>query len=280
MTLGRSRRKVLVIDSGRPCNTWSPQAHNVITLDGKIPPDILRTAKEEVLRYDTVSFVQGTATAVERTEDGFDILTDVGDRYKGRLLLFATGVSDRLPDTPGLEACWGVSLLHCPYCHGYEVRDRPIGILGSGEYGFEFARLLYQWSKNITVFTNGEHLFTTEQFRALSRKGIRIMGKKIERVQHKRGQIEAIHFDDTTHTAVSALFTKPLSVQHCSLPAALDCETDAAGLLKLDMFGRTTQPGVYAAGDNSNPFRSISAAMAAGTKAAAVMNRDLVTLTF
>ncbi|MES1223024.1 MAG: NAD(P)/FAD-dependent oxidoreductase, partial [Bacteroidota bacterium] len=142
MALGRALRKVLVIDSGKPSNRQTPYSHNFITQDGKPPQEIAAIAKQQVAKYDTVEFLNGLATTGVKTENGVEIRTGADEIFTAKKLVFATGIKDIMQDIPGYAECWGISVLHCPYCHGYEVKDQPTGILGNGEYGFEFSALI------------------------------------------------------------------------------------------------------------------------------------------
>lgn len=147
MALGRSLRHVLVIDSGQPCNKQTPHSHNFITQDGQTPGQIVKIAKEQVLKYKTVKFQNGVVISAEKIEKGFEISTQSGEQFIARKLLFATGVQDQMPSIPGFAACWGISILHCPYCHGYEVKDNKIGLLGNGDVGFGFCQLLNNFAQ-------------------------------------------------------------------------------------------------------------------------------------
>ena len=123
MALGRALRQVLIIDSGKPCNRQTPYSHNFITQDGKTPEEIATLARQQVEKYDTVTFFNGLATNGAKTENGFEIQTASGETFSAKKLIFATGIKDIMPDIEGYAECWGISVLHCPYCHGYEVRN-------------------------------------------------------------------------------------------------------------------------------------------------------------
>lgn len=142
MALGRALRKVLIIDSGKPCNRQTPHSHNFLTQDGKSPKEIAALAKGQVEQYKTVQFFNGLATTGLKTNNGFEIYTDTGKQFTARKVIFATGIHDIMPDIPGFAESWGISVLHCPYCHGYEVKHLATGILGNGNYGFEFSTLI------------------------------------------------------------------------------------------------------------------------------------------
>lgn len=276
MTLGRSLRKVLVIDSGQPCNRQTPHAHNFITHDGESPLGIRQKAKAEVLAYPSVHFRDGTVTLVSRTQEGFDLVTETGELFTSKKLLFATGVVDLFPDLKGFAECWGISVLHCPYCHGYEVHHQPIGGLANGEFAFEAIKILSNWSADVSLFTNGKATLSEEHTQILNDRGINIIEKEIDSIVHQSGKIEYLLFKDGSNYPLTALFAKPAFKQHCTIPESLGCELNEYGLLKVDDFQRTTIDGVYAAGDNCSLLRWLSLATAQGTKAGAFINKALI----
>lgn len=139
MALGRSLRNVLVIDSNSPCNKQTPYSHNFITQDGKKPAEITQLAREQVLNYETVQFVHGRAVSGKIIDDGFSIQMQSGDEYKSKKLIFATGIKDLMPDIRGFEDCWGISAIHCPYCHGYELRGTETALMANGEKAYHLA---------------------------------------------------------------------------------------------------------------------------------------------
>ena len=160
MSLGRSLRQVLVIDSGLPCNRQTPHSHNFITQDGEVPAVISAKAKLQVDFYKTVQFFNGLAIQAIKTNDGFEIKTDSGEAFTSKKVLFATGVKDLLPEIKGLAECWGISVLHCPYCHGYEVKTEKTAIIANGEMAFEYAKLISNWTKDLRLLTNGKSALT------------------------------------------------------------------------------------------------------------------------
>jgi thioredoxin reductase len=276
MTLGRAIRHVLVIDGGKPCNRTAPQAHNFITHDGKKPGDISSEAREQVLSYPTISFLDDVVTGTVKNESSFDVRTESGKTFNARKLLFATGINDLMPQYPGFKECWGVSILHCPYCHGYEVRHTRTGTIGNGHIAFEFARHLSNWTKELVVLTNGPSTFTKDEYDKLTGHNIVIIEKEIDHVKHANGQLEEIIFKDQSSERLKALYAKPDFKQHCDLPQELRCELNQHGLLTVDNFQRTTMPGVYAAGDNCSMGRSIAVAVSAGNVAGIFLNNELI----
>ena len=276
MSLGRSLRKVLVIDSGQPCNRQTPYSHNFLTRDGEMPSHIAEVGKKQVMKYDSVDFIHGTAVKGKKEGTLFVIEVETGITYRSRKLLFASGIKDMLPDIQGLSDCWGISLLHCPYCHGYEVHNTRLGLLGNGDTGFELAKLISNWSRELILLTNGVSALTTEQRKKLQDHGIGINEKEISHVNQHDGYVEQIVFRDGTTESLHTIFARVPFEQHCKIPVALGCELTAQGFLKIDDFQHTTVDGIYAAGDNTTFLRAVAAAVAAGNKAGASINKELI----
>lgn len=276
MALGRALRSVLVIDSGSPCNKQTPHSHNFITQDGEAPHAIADKAREQVAKYDTVTFYSGLAVHGKKTDSRFDIITETGTVFTAKKLVFATGVKDVMPDIKGAGACWGISMIHCPYCHGYEVRNEKTGILANGEMGFEFSKLIQNWTKELTLFTNGKSTLTAEQTDKLKEHGIDLIETGIEAFEHTNGCLEQVLLEDGSAVKLKAMYAKLPFVQHSDIPELLGCAITEPGLIEIDSFQKTTIPGVYACGDNVTPMRSVSNAVAMGSLAGAMLNRELV----
>ncbi|MGH1334915.1 MAG: NAD(P)/FAD-dependent oxidoreductase [Aureispira sp.] len=272
MTLGRSMRQVLVIDTNKACNRFAPHSHNFITQDGQAPAAIAQAARVQVLAYPTVELVQGLAVAARGADGAFEIEIETGLVYKAKKLLFTTGLRDLLPAIEGLKECWGKSVIHCPYCHGYEVRGVPTGILMNDERVIDVARLIGHWSTDLTIYTNGIAQFDLAQLPPT----VRVFEAPIHALVHQEGQLEAITFENGESCGVEALYYRPVSEQHCSLPEKLGCTLTEAGHLEVDVFQQTTVAGILAAGDCATYFRAVSVAVAEGTKAGATLNRQLL----
>lgn len=275
MSLGRSMRKVLVIDSGKPCNIQTPHSHNFITHDGKAPHEIAMLAKQEVQQYDTVQFHNAVAVAGIKTDSGFEIETDGGHKFTAERLIFATGVRDILPDIKGLAACWGITVIHCPYCHGYEFRGKETAILAKGERAMHMARMVSNLTGKLSIIAPGLAEFTDEQKAKLHSKNISLSDAAIVEVVHENGILKHIVFGDGSTKQVDALYVAPAFVQHCDIPEKLGCELTEPGYLKVDQFQKTTVPGVYACGDNIAAMRSVANAVAQGNLTGAMVNMDL-----
>ncbi|GGB95894.1 NAD(P)/FAD-dependent oxidoreductase [Dyadobacter sediminis] len=276
MSLGRSLRQTLVIDSGKPCNAQTPHSHNFLTHDGETPKQIAASGKLQVEKYPTVHFYDGKAVTGTKTENGFEITTSANKRFTSRKLIFTTGLKDRMPELEGFADCWGISILHCPYCHGYEVRNEKTGIIGNGDAGFETAKMILNWTKDLTIFTNGKSTFTQQQAEKLTEHGIGMVEKEIAALSHDKGKIRRIVFKDNSEAAVSAIYARPPFAQHCDIPEQLGCKLSENGLLQVDMFQQTTVPGIYAAGDNSSFGRAVSVSVSSGAMAGAFVNKALI----
>lgn len=276
MALGRSLRKVLIIDSGKPCNSQTPHSHNFLTQDGVEPKEIAAQAKKQTLKYSTIRYISGIASQSYKEGEFFRIRLETGAYFTSRKLLFATGVKDILPLINGFAECWGISVLHCPYCHGYEVSNTRIGLLGNGDLAFELTRLLSNWSKDLVLFTNGTSTLTNEQKSKLEAHQITIIEDEIKEINHKQGYIEQLVFQNGKTEKINVMFARGSFKQHCDIPFELGCELTEHGYIKIDDFQRTSISGVYAAGDNTTMFRAVSAAVAAGTKAGALINKELI----
>lgn len=276
MALGRALKQVLIIDSGKPCNRQTPHSHNFITQDGETPSAIATLAKQQVEKYDTVKFFNGLALKGTKTEYGFEIQTDGEEIFNAKKIIFATGIKDNMPDIDGFEACWGISVIHCPYCHGYEVRNEKTGIIGNGEYGYEFATLISNWTKDLTLFTNGISTLTTEQTSKLERHHLNIVEKEIEKLEHVDGHLKNIIFKDGTKANLKATYARSPFEQHCPIPEAMGCELTDDGYLKIDHLHKTTITGLFACGDNVTRIRTVANAVAMGTTTGMMVNKELI----
>jgi thioredoxin reductase len=280
MALGRALRKVLIIDSGAPCNRQTPYSHNFLTQDGKSPAEIRELAFQQVQKYHTVQFFNGVAKKGDRTETGFSISLESGETFLSRKLIFATGIKDILPEIPGYTECWGISVLHCPYCHGYEVRNEKTGILANGDSAYEFAALLSNWTKSLTIYTNGRATFTNSQRSKFATRRIKVVEGEIERLEHSNGHLHQIIFKDTSVEPIKVLYGRHPFVQHCEIPQSLGCELNSEGYVMVDLVQKATVYGVFSCGDNSTRMRTVANAVASGTTAGMMANKELIEESF
>ena len=280
MALGRSMRQVLIIDSGKACNKQTTQSHNFLTNDGESPATITLKAKAQVLKYPTVQLINDTAIAANKVEYGFEIKTASTEIYSTEKIIFATGVLDVMPDIKGFAACWGISVLHCPYCHGYEVKNKPMGIIANGDMAFEMCKLIQHWSKQLTLFCNGKSTLNAEQHQLLLTHNIKVVETEIANLENDKGYVKQIVFKDGSLQCVSAIFTRVDFEQHCSLPKLLGCAINEQGFIQVDAFQKTTLAGVYAVGDCTTMMRAVSYAVGMGTVAGTMVNKELINENF
>ncbi len=275
MSLGRSLRKVLVIDSGLPCNRQTPYSHNFITQDGEAPLAISKKAREQVMKYPTVHFLDDLAIDATKTAEGFAVTTKSGDRFVGSKLIVATGIKDELPAISGVAECWGISVIHCPYCHGYEFRNQQTGILANGDRAFHLASLVSNLTSDLTIMTSGTPTFTPDQLARLGQRAIQIIETEVIEFKHHGGHLEGVVFKDNHVAPFHAVYAAIPFVQHSGIPEALGCMLTEQGHIKVDHFQQTTVEGVYACGDNTSPMRSVANAVAAGNFTGAMVNKVL-----
>ena len=276
MALGRALRKVLVIDSGNPCNQQTPHSHNFLTNDGKTPKEITGIACQQVQQYKTVDFLSAFVTSGRKTESGFVVETESNETFAAKKLVFATGIKDSMPDRPGFAECWGISVLHCPYCHGYEVRQQKTVILANGNDAVELATLISNWTDDLTVYTNGKSTLSEQQEQKLQQHNIHINENKIEKLEHRNGYVERILLKDGFNATVKAIYARLPFVQHSTVPQMLGCELTPEGYIKTDPAQRTTVPGIFACGDNTTRMRTVANAVAMGTTTGMMLNKELI----
>jgi len=280
LTLGRATRNVLIIDAGEPCNWQTPQSHNFLTHDGDQPAMITKAAKAEVLKYPTVRFLKEMAVSGVRIDEGFSISLENGASFTARKVLLATGLKDVLPAIKGFHECWGISVIHCPYCHGYEVRDEKIGLLMNGDHAYDMAKNLHLWNNDLSILTNGKSQFTVEQTEKLKAKSITILEEEIIEIEHVDGELKQIVFENGEKLALKAIYARAEVVQHNHLFRDLGCELTELNTIKVNEQQQTTAKGVYAAGDCATMFRSLSIVTAAGTMAAVMLNKEMISEDF
>lgn len=276
LALGRSLRKVLIIDNWEPCNKKAPHSHNFLTNDGEKPTAIAFKARQELAFYETVKLIADTVLKVIKKGDEFEVVTADAQTLGTQKVLFATGLKDIMPAIPGFAECWGTSIIHCPYCHGYEVYQEKLAVFGNGDDGFEFAKLIHNWSKDLTLFTNGASTLNHEQEQKLQEHGIGIVQTTIAGLDCVNNQVRAIQLSDGTEHIIQTIFARVPFEQHTNIPQSLGCALTISGHIATDNFCATTIPGVYAAGDNTSPLRGVANAVANGTMAGVFINKALI----
>jgi thioredoxin reductase len=278
LMLARSRRSVIVLDGGAPRNAPAPHMHGVLGRDGWSPLDLVATGREEVARYGA-TIERQQAVAVRRQGTAFAVTLGNDDVLTARRLLFAGGLRDELPAIPGLAEHWGAGVAHCPYCDGWEVRDGHLAVLATGAASIHQAQLLRQLSSHVTYFVEGTELPEAD-LAALIARGIRVETRRVASVATSGGTIAAARLHDGADIPVDAFFVRPRAIPADELlhelGAASSLGDDGHAWITVDAMGRTSIPGVWAAGNVVNPAATVPVSAAAGSTAGAAINADLV----
>jgi thioredoxin reductase len=274
LVLSRARRRVLVVDSGTPRNAPAAHMHGFLSRDGLAPNELLAVGRDEVTGYGG-TIISGSITEIARDDTtGFRVLLADGQRLSARRLLVATGLRDELPDIPGLRERWARDVLHCPYCHGHEVRDQPLGVLGGSPEAVRYAQIIRQWSSDVVYFTPDGTLTSDERSQLVAR-AIGIVEGTVTRVLIEDDQLCGVEMDDGRRVARGALFVPPRFVPNNDLLVGVGCDIDDNGWVITDG-GQTSVPGLWVAGNVANPRAQVITAAGEGSAAAIAINADLV----
>jgi thioredoxin reductase len=272
LVLGRARRRVAVIDAGHPRNAPAARMQGFLSRDGMAPADLLAQGRREVMGYG-VEVVEDRVVSIE---PGFTVHLASGRGVRARRILIASGVADALPDIPGVRQRWGRDLLHCPYCHGWEVRDQPLGVLGTLPGSVDHAHLVRQWSDDVVFFAHTYPLSATER-NGLTARGVGVVDGEVARLSIEADRLTGVEMADGRVIRRTAVFVRPRNVPHADgLLAGLGCGHDEAGFPRVDPRGLTSVPGVWAAGNVVDPRAQVIMAAGAGSAAAIAINADLV----
>ncbi len=274
LVLGRSRRSVLVCDSGHPRNRASHGLHGFLSRDCIPPAELLRIGRDQLRPYG-VEFHPSTVTAARRDGGLFEVTLDDGGRRCARRLLIATGVVDTLPDIAGAAELYGSSIFHCPYCDGWEMRDQPLAVYGRGKNGAALALQLLTWSRDIALCTNGQAGLRPGESERLARFAIAVRQERIARFEGRDGVLERVVFANGETLERRGVFLSTGQRQHSALAAGLGCEFTHKGTVKTNRLEGTGIPGVWVAGDASRDVQMAIVAAAEGAKAGIAINTDL-----
>ena len=277
LVLGRARKKVALIDEGRPRNAVTREVHGFLTRDGISPSEFRRIAKEEISAYPSVSFVGDTAVSIVGTDGRFQIETEQGQIFASKKVLFTVGMKDRPLDIPGLAEVYGKSAFVCPYCDGWELRDQPLVIITKGAELMHFAPIISGWTNRFTVCTNGPDELTDADREELQRKKVPLFDSPIRHIDSSHGIVQQVVLEDGTIVPCRGIFFKPELVTGSELPRTIGCQITEAGEIVVDDFGKTNIPGVYSAGDATSRMHQAIAAASRGALVSAMINNELNT---
>jgi thioredoxin reductase len=277
LILGRARRTVLVCDNGRPRNAASHALHGYLTRDGIHPREFLAIGRKELTLYRTVSLRDVAVADAQCEDDGrFKVTLGDGTLVRSRKLLVATGVCDNLPDIPGVQAMYGRSVFHCPYCDGWEIRDQPIAIYGKAQRGVGLSLELTLWSRDLVLCTDGPGGISEDDRARLARNGIRIREERVIALEGRDGMLERITFERGEPLPRRAMFFSAGQFQRSELAVRLGCEVNDKGTVWTGKYESTHLPGLYVAGDASRAVQWVIVAAAEGAEAAFAINTDLI----
>jgi thioredoxin reductase len=283
VALARSRRSVLVVDAGEPRNAPADGVHNYLGREGTPPRELLALGRDEVASYGG-TLVPGTVVTAERTDDGFTVTLDDGSTVAARRLLVATGLVDELPDVPGIAERWGRDVLHCPYCHGWEVRDQPIGILATGPTAVHQALLFRQLSDDVVLFGHTGPELPAAEAEQLAARGIAIVDGEVAGIEVTGDELTGVRLASGEVVARSALVVAPRFTARAGFLSGLGLEAAPVEMnghvvgsaVGGDPTGATAVPGVWVAGNVADMSAQVVVSAAAGMRAGAMINADLV----
>jgi len=274
LVLGRARRHVLVIDEALPRNRVTHESHGFLTRDGIAPAEFRQIAREQILAYPSVSFVQETVMNVTGTDGHFEVTTSSGTTYQSAKIIFATGMKDAPLEIKGLQDVYGKSAFVCPYCDGWEMQDRPTAIL-AGEHTLHLTRTLSGWSSDLIVFTDGNPR-PDEEVEQLSSRGIPVYDAKVREILSENGKVSAILLEDGTEVPRTAIFFAPKLISGSDLPQKLGCTMTDFGAMQVDEMGRSNIPGVFGTGDSASRMYQIAAAVSSGSLVGVMINSEFL----
>ncbi len=270
LQLGRTRRKVTVLDTGLPRNRFAGHSHGLLGHDHKPPLEILAEARQQLERYPTIRLVNARADSISGSIDNFSVLTRDGKSFGARRLILSYGVVDQMPNVPGFAENWGSSIVPCPYCDGFEVADQHWGLVWSGPQSHNYVRLYHDWTDTLTVFADG-HEIPPDVLADLARRNITVVDGRVVEITHTEGHIATVYLDSHRNVTVDILFAHPRNKPSVSLHESLGLatvDTPFGIAVKVDERRETSIPGIYAAGDLANPLMaSVTTAISQGAVA-------------
>ncbi len=276
LTLARSLKNVAVFDTQNPCNRNVVRSFNFSTNDGQNPSEIVKNTKNEIAKYNSAEFFLEEVIAVRPISGEFEVETKSAEVFWAKSILIATGLRDILPEISGMEECWGKTVYSCPYCHGYEARDKKTAIYANGDAAHDLSILLTNWSKDLVILTDGKSELSAFQTAELKIRNIEIIETKIESLTESDGNLSEVNFTDGTSLQVPYMYASVPFEQKSNLAEQLELAFTDSGHIQVDPTFRTSLRNVYAAGDCTAEQRALSVASASGTMAGFTINQDFV----
>lgn len=287
LVLGRSLRNTIVIDEGLPCNRFAPHSQNFLTHDGSPPSEIAELGRQQIqAKYKSVHFVNDRVESATLSSSSslFELTTLNGDTIEARKIIFASGVKDIFPDIPGFAECWGKTIIHCPYCHGFEFQSQPTGLFMNANVAAHMAPIVRNLTPDVTLFCSDTSGFSEEQLNLIQANQIPIITSPITEFQHDNGQLIGVVVEDGREIALKTLYAHiPFELNCKAMMESLGCTFTDHGFISINDMQKSTSstvPGIFACGDATTMFRSVANAVRGGNIAGAVANMELCAADF
>jgi thioredoxin reductase len=280
LVLGRARRRTLVVDAGDPSNRAAPVIGGLLGFDQRPPDDLYATGRAELCRYPSVEYRHGSVLRGRAVDNGYLLDLDDGTTVSAKRVLLAAGMAYCPPTLPGLAGLWGRSVFQCPFCHGWEMRDKTLGVLASGAQGVHMALMLRGWTDDVVLLTDGRKDLSATDSRALAAAGVPVEDRRVIELLSADGELSDVAFADGTRMPLQGLLVEAPVRQHSTLAAELGatCTPGPLGTepLTVDTLYRTSAHGVFAAGDVCTQQPHIAGAIATGSQAAMIIVQSLL----
>jgi thioredoxin reductase len=280
VALARALRSVVVIDAGGQRNLPAEGVHGFLTREGMSPRELLAAGREELADYGGEA-ITGFVKSARRDGNNFELSLEDGSTCRARRLLITSGIQDELPELPGVADRWGRDVLYCPYCHGWEIRNQKVGVLASDDHAVLQALTFRQWSADVTLLLHGQLVLSPGQSEQLAARSVKVVDGRVRGLVVQDDRLTAVTLDDGSAVPLEVLVVSPATVSKANMLQALGLEPDdleegPGTRLPTDEAGLTSCPGVWAAGNATDVSAQVMTAAAAGLKAAAAINADLV----
>ncbi|MDT0122710.1 NAD(P)/FAD-dependent oxidoreductase [Paenibacillus sp. RRE4] len=275
LVLGRARKHVLVIDDQKPRNWVTRETHGFLTRDGVSPREFRRIAKEEIATYPSVQFASDTVMEISGQDGEFIVKTAEGKQYIAKKVLFAVGKRDLPLDITGLSDVYGKSAFVCPYCDGWELRNRELVIITSANHALHMAKLISGWTSRFTLCIQGDNRLEAEEKQELSRHGVKVYEALVQSIRSEEGMVSSVELSDETIIPCTGIFFQPKLQAGSDLPKVIGCEVTETGTIVVDAQGKTSVPGVFSAGDAASELYQAITAASLGALTAVSINSEL-----
>lgn len=276
LVVGRGRKQVIVFDDELPRNRVTQKSHGFITNDGMTPFEIRQAGEADLQNYPHIQIKRSRIIEVQNNEENFSLLTQEGERFETKKIILATGLKDILPEMKGIHEVYGKTLFSCPFCDGWELKDRPLALIAENPRALHMAKLLSNWTKDLIVFTNGKQVFAEEEKALLSAHSIQVIDEPIMSIHHENGQMHSLHLANGETVNREGGFVASEFKQSAPFAETLGCQMTKNGGIETDILGRTTVSGVFACGDNLGGPAQLVLAAAAGSQAGMGVIHELV----